>query len=135
MKVQIIDSSVAIKWFVDEEQGKSEALEILEAIKKSPRYFAVPELFFNEMLAVFVRLIDAPESVKEYMNILQDLGLERIGNGRTLLETAAQISIQYQITGYDAIYAACAKLMNGKWLTFDRDAAKRIKTLELAEVL
>ena len=49
--LQILDASVAIKWFVANEAGRTEAITILDQVRDSPTRFAVPELFFNEMLA------------------------------------------------------------------------------------
>lgn len=135
MKIHVIDASVAIKWFVNEEQGKITALEVLEQIKGSPRNFAVPELFFYEMLAVLTKLLKNPTAVKEFLNILQNLGMERVGNGRVLLETATEIAVTHKLTGYDAIYAACAKLIHGTWITFDQQAAKKVKEPHLVQLL
>jgi hypothetical protein len=47
----IIDTSVAVKWFVsDGEPKRKEALIVLDTICCEPHRYAVPELFFNEML-------------------------------------------------------------------------------------
>lgn len=135
MKLVIVDASVAIKWFVNEERGKDRALSWLDKLKTSPKSFAVPELFFNEMLAVFCRLLDTSEEVERYMNILQDLGLERIGNGRKLLTKAAMLAKEYNLSGYDAIYAAAAELVNGQWLTADERAYNKIKNQHCAILL
>lgn len=75
MRLRVIDASVAVKWFVREETGKRAAMELLEEIESAPANFAVPELFFNEMLSVLCRLLDSPDDGIDYMNALQDLGL------------------------------------------------------------
>jgi predicted nucleic acid-binding protein len=44
----IIDSSVAVKWFVsDAEPRRRQALAVLEEACAEPNRFAVPELFYN----------------------------------------------------------------------------------------
>ena len=132
----VLDASVAIKWFVADEPGATEAIEILDRIRDDPRPFAVPELFFNEMLAVLTRLVgrdDAP--VRSHMEALQDLGLERIGNGRELLARAAEISCAHRVTGYDAVYAASADLVGGCWLTADERAHRRIRHLRISKLV
>jgi predicted nucleic acid-binding protein len=104
VSLEILDASVAIKWFVAEEPGRAEALRILDRVRDAPQGFAVPELFFDEMLAVLVRLAgDDATAVRGYIDALQDLGLERIGNGREMLARAAEIACTYGLTGYDAI--------------------------------
>jgi predicted nucleic acid-binding protein len=99
----------------------------------APAGFAVPELFFNEMLAVRCRLLENPAEVVDYMNALQDLGLHRIGNGRELL--AAGLAKSHSITGYAAVYAACAKLTGGLWITADRAAWERLASTGLTRAL
>ena len=134
-KLIIIDASIAIKWFVLEEIKRDEAISVLDEIQISPQNFAVPELFFNEMLAVLCRLLDDSKEIKKYLNILESLGFYRIGNGSELLGTAAQLAVKYRLTGYDAVYAASAKLVNGSWLTADLKAHKRIAGLHISRVL
>jgi predicted nucleic acid-binding protein len=133
--LQVLDASVAIKWFVANEVGREEAISILDRVRDEPARFAVPELFFNEMLAVLVRLLgDDGTAVRAYLEALQDLGFARIGNGRDLLATAAKLACRYGLTGYDSIYAASAQLTGGCWLTADARAHKRIQRLRISRV-
>jgi predicted nucleic acid-binding protein len=132
---KVIDASVAIKWFISKEENLDKALKLLEEIQASPSHFAVPELFFNEMLAVLCKLLDDSEEVKKYISILESLGFYRVGNGNELLMKAADISIKYGLTGYDAIYAASAKLLDGLWITADSKAHKRIQKLKISQAL
>ncbi len=135
MSIVVIDTSVAVKWFVTEDQDRDQALEILDQIKQQPARFCVPELLFNEMLAVFCKLIKDPNLIKEYIGILAELGMERIGNGATLLGTAAELAKQHELSGYDAIFAASAKLLKGVWLTADKEAVRRLRGTKLAHLL
>lgn len=136
MILQIIDASVAIKWFVPGEAGREAALGILDRVRDVPAEFAVPELFFNEMLAVLTRLAGRDgAAVRSYLDALQDLGFERIGNGRELLGCAADLACSYGLTGYDALYAATAKLTAGCWLTADERAHRKIRHLRLSKLV
>jgi predicted nucleic acid-binding protein len=136
VRLQILDASVAIKWFVPAEAGRREALAILDEVRDAPARFAVPELFFEEMLAVLIRLAspDAP-LVHEYLDGLQDLGLARFGNGRELLHCAADVACSLGVTGYDAIYLATAKLTGGCWLTADARAHRKVRDVRLAKLV
>ncbi len=134
MKLQILDASVAIKWFVVDEAGSSEALEILDQVRDAPSHFAVPELFFNEMLAVLARLVgNDRNALREYLDALQDLGLARIGNGREILSRAAELACRHGLSGYDAVYAATAQLTTGCWLTADIRAHRKIQRLRISK--
>ncbi len=39
------------------------------------------------------------------------------------------------LSGYDAAYVALAKLLEGRWVTFDREAHDRIAHLGLSQAL
>lgn len=133
-QITVIDASVAIKWFV-EEKTQNTALAILEEIQNKPAQFAVPELFFNEMLGVLCRLSQDSRTIQSYMAALENLGFYRVGNGHELIGQAARIACHYRVSGYDAVYVATAHLLRGKWLTADKEAAKRVQSLKLARVL
>ncbi|MBI2340865.1 MAG: type II toxin-antitoxin system VapC family toxin [Deltaproteobacteria bacterium] len=126
---------MAIKWFIAGENGKEEALRVLDAVKESPRDFAVPELFFNEMLSVFCRLLDSQQEISDYMETLQEFGMMRIGNGRECLALAIEMAKKYGLSGYDAIYASNAKLVGGVWLTADKKAHQKISSLNISRCL
>jgi predicted nucleic acid-binding protein len=134
--LQIVDASVAIKWFVPAEAGRPEALAILDRVRDSPSAFAVPELFFNEMLAVLTRLAGRnAATARSAIEALQDLGFERIGNGRELLACSVDLACRYGLTGYDALYVASAKLTRGLWLTADARAHQKIQRLRLSKLV
>lgn len=136
MTPQVLDASVAIKWFVEGETGRAEAIELLDRIRDDPRAFVVPELFFNEMLAVLARLVGRDgDALRAHLEALQDLGMERVGNGRELIARASAIASRYGLSGYDSVYAACAELMGGCWLTADLRAHRRIQRLRISRAI
>lgn len=136
MTLQVLDASVAIKWFVDGETGRADAIDLLDQIRDDPSAFVVPELFFNEMLAVLARLVGSDgAALRGHLEALQDLGMERVGNGRELIARASDIASRYRLSGYDSIYAACADLTGGCWLTADLRAHRRIQNLRISRVV
>ena len=132
--IQVIDASVAIKWFV-QEQHQEKAMALLESIQERPQDFAVPELFFNEMLSVLCRIEKDAPKIQRHLYLLENLGFERLGNGSELLSLAAQLSVQFGLSGYDAIYAATAKLLNGVWLTAGAKAHQKIAHLKISALI
>lgn len=132
----VVDASVAVKWFTDDEPLAAEAQTILEAIQEKPRDFAVPELFMNEVLAVLARSPGATgRQVGEALGLIEALGLHRVANGHELLATAARLAVDWGLSGYDATYVALASLLGGTWLTADERAAKRVRTRKLVRIL
>ena len=61
--------------------------------------------------------------------------MARVANGHELLASAAEIAIEWRLSGYDATYLALATLAGGTWLTADGRAAKRVKQRGLVRVL
>lgn len=132
--IKIIDASVAVKWFVLEPL-RERALALLDEIQEAPQEFAVPELFFNEMLSTFCRLLDKAPKIHEYLDLIQNLGLTRLGNGREALAAAATLAKEHALSGYDAIYAANAQLVRGIWITADGVAHRKISRLGISQLL
>ena len=64
MKPIVLDSSVAAKWFIEEE-GRDRALRVLDQVRDRPERFLVPELFFNELLAVFCKVFTESKPIIE----------------------------------------------------------------------
>lgn len=119
--IWIIDASVAIRWFIDEEVH-AHADEVLGKVIDSPEIFAVPELFAFEVFSVLQRMHPNGLEVfrKGIMPILQG-GILRQPMTETLALKADKF-IALGLTGYDACYAALARDLKGVWLTFDEKA-------------
>ena len=132
--VQIVDASVAIKWFVDEE-GTTSSLKILEAILQQPELFAVPELFFFELNHVLNRIFPKFDSKQiELFEIVVDLGWSRFPFSSLMGEKARHFQ-GLGLSGYDASYAALASMLNGKWITFDKQAHIKIQSLKISRLI
>ena len=132
--VKIIDTSVAIKWFVAE-SGQETALQVFEEAMTTPQNFAVPELFYFELGHVFNRLVSKPNAgqLNVFGQVLS-LGLNRFSMTE---EFFAEIrSFQARgLSGYDAAYVALAKMTKGVWLTFDAKAHRLVSSLHLSRLL
>ncbi len=90
----------------------------------------------NELLAVLARMqgVSAAE-VAEAIALVEALGLHRVANGHELLATAAELAVEWGLSGYDATYVALARLVGGSWLTADRRAASRVRNRRLVRIL
>ncbi len=130
----VIDASVAIKWFI-EEPGRDNALVVLKKFVHNPNFYAVPELFFFELTNIFNRLISKPTSVQiELLEYVLLSGVHRFA----MTPELSRLQRKYQhlgLSGYDASYVAVAELLHGKWITFDEKASKKIKNTKLIELL
>src|ERR1700737_207424 len=105
----VLDASVALKWFVEDEPLADEARAVLTDIERDPRPYGVPEFFMNELVAVLTRMKDAsPAKVQEAIGLVESLGLARFANGHELLELAIELALRWRLSGYDAVYVALA---------------------------
>lgn len=132
--VQIVDASVAIKWFLLE-PGHEAAISLLKQILSSPDRFAVPELFFFELTHIFHRLILGPSEAQ--LMLLKETtqwGIHRFSMTADLIDKTRRFQ-ELGLSGYDASYVAVAESLKGKWVTFDSAAHHRLKGLNLSELL
>lgn len=124
--IWIIDASVAVRWFIEEE-AHVHADDVLDQVIERPERFAVPELFAFEVFSVLHCL--HPKGLEAFrkgvLPILQG-GIFRqpMTEG---LAVKANSFISLGLTGYDACYAALARDLRGIWLTFDEKAHNAIR--------
>ena len=129
--IWVVDASVALRWFLARETNPK-AERVLEQILETPEMFVVPELFAFEVFSVLHRLHPAADEVyrEGVIPILQG-GVSRYPMTPDLAEKAADF-VKMGLTGYDAAYAALARMNDGLWLTFDQKAHKRIRSTRVS---
>lgn len=117
----VIDASVAVRWYLAGESHPA-ADEVLRRVIEAPGDFAVPELFFFEVLAVLGRV--HPRPVQTYVHAFLPVvegGVFRHPMTETLCTHAAGY-MERGLTGYDACYAGLAAELGAVWITFDSRA-------------
>jgi predicted nucleic acid-binding protein len=125
---KVVDASAIIKWFLHE-GGSEEAIELKEKHVNNEIQLIVPELIFLEVLnALRYKNLDE-ERLKQINNLLWDINFEVKKLDSTLLNNAIKISIKYDLSIYDAIYAALAEINNCQLVTFDN----KLKKVPMAE--
>ena len=132
--IWVVDASVAIRWFIEQESHRHADL-VLEKILSHPDRFAVPELFSFEVYAVLCRIHPRGNDVfiKGMIPIL-NCGILRYPMTEGLALKAAAF-LEKGLTGYDACYAALAKELKGRWLTFDEKAHQLIQRFHVSFAL
>lgn len=123
----ILDASIAVKWFFSDEEGHEKAREVLNRLVEHPEQFSVPSLFFFELAAVLTRKSKFEKKfIQESLEAVFQLGVPAMEVGEELLEGAISISCLYQVSYYDALYIALARILKGVWLTADVKAVKKL---------
>jgi|SRR5579871_1068343 len=131
--VDVVDASVAIKWFVDE-PGRGSALEILQKLIAKPDRFFVPELFYFELAHVLKKVLPVGPREQHLFGQLLLLPIGRMPmNNHLFLGTQKFQSLG--LSGYDAAYVALAEIVSGSWVTYDEKAHAKIAHLSLSRLL
>jgi predicted nucleic acid-binding protein len=134
--IEVIDASVAIKWFVRKgERGLQAADGLRKRVLHRPDSFSAPLLFLYEVHAALCQRIASEDSARSCMRALFALGIRLVRPDRRLLEVAGGLAREHGLTAYDAAYAAVARHLRGRWITFDATACERLASTRLVRLL
>ncbi|MHA1505760.1 MAG: type II toxin-antitoxin system VapC family toxin [Candidatus Asgardarchaeia archaeon] len=127
MERVVVDASVVVKWFIDEE-GSDKALKIRDRYVNGEIMIIAPELLPYEVLnALRYSGVFSIDEIKEASVALSNYGIEMhplLGN---LAEKTVEISMETNITVYDSAYVALAHLMDTVLYTADESLIRRVK--------
>jgi predicted nucleic acid-binding protein len=121
MDTVVVDSSVAIKWFVVEPHSV-EAHYILEEYQAGTLTLLAPDLLYAEVGNIvwkkhrFQNL--AAEDAEEVLAAFR-LVTFQVTSGAALLEEAYRLAVTHQRTVYDAMYLALSLREHCRWVTAD----------------
>lgn len=125
-KKLILDASVVIKWFIDEENS-DKAILYLDAISENQLIIIVPSLLFYEVGNFFVSKKIGTDRTREAMLTLDDLSLVIEDVGLQCFRKIYQNSIEYQLSFYDATYITLQQNINCEFVTADRKLFEKVR--------
>jgi predicted nucleic acid-binding protein len=103
----VVDASVALKWFLADEEARDEGLALLRSISDANRP-VVPWLWFYEIgnaLTVAVRRKRiAPEQLYEILEMLEQMPIDIDAVDRIGLLRLPHLARKHGLTTYDAAY-------------------------------
>jgi predicted nucleic acid-binding protein len=122
----VCDASVALKWFHAEgEEGVDEARELLDHYRRRTISLSILDLTPYEIGNALLRggtRLDAG-AVGAVLDALLEL-CPRLAVSSAELTDAARLAENYQVTLYDAAYAAAARMRGARLATYDRDVLR-----------
>ncbi len=123
----VIDSSVAIKWFVAETlQAEAESLLTSSHRRVAPDLF-IPE-FLNALWKKTIRKeIEIGQARLISRQIVMPIYIERFVDSAALRERALELALAWNHPVYDCFYAACAEAIDGTLVSAD-DRLLRVLT-------
>jgi len=123
----VIDASVAVKWF-SEEEGTERALEVRDGHIDGRRTLVAPDLIVYEIAnALRFKTEFTGEYVARAVGDLLDLQMDLIEPGRELIRLGSELAYRYGITVYDSSYLALGELMGIEVYTSDKQLYERAR--------
>jgi predicted nucleic acid-binding protein len=133
--VYVLDASVVIKWFVEEDDSER-ALRFWEQARAKQINMVAPDFLLYEVANILVRkkhfeVRDAVETI----NLLVEMGFVEPALDVGLLSGAMEVAAATGISVYDACYVALTRNVNGTLVTADRRLAKAVGSLAEVRLL
>ncbi|NLX21902.1 MAG: type II toxin-antitoxin system VapC family toxin [Phycisphaerae bacterium] len=122
----VIDSSVFVAAFRASEVQHSDSRSFLSRAPAVERELLAPVLVLPECAGAIARPIDAPETSRNMLALIERLTCFRaVSISRALAEKAANIAISCRLRGSDAVDVALAEQSGVSLITWDREMLER----------
>jgi predicted nucleic acid-binding protein len=132
----VLDTSVILKWFRQEEVLAGQALALRDAYLDGRIGVVVPSLVAYELANVLRYKADlTTDQVQEAVQSLFGMGLEWVLPSSATMGRAVGIARAYEATVYDAAFAALAEWMDATFVTADERLAHRLEPLPFVRFL
>lgn len=123
----ILDASIAVKWFFEDEAHSEQATKALHHLVEHPDSYFVPELFYLEVAAVLVKKSGGNAKFSSLaLEKLYALGIRTIPFGTEAILKSVNLACKLGLSVYDGIYIISAELMGSRWLTSDEKAVRKL---------
>jgi predicted nucleic acid-binding protein len=126
----VIDTSVAIKWFLPlkaEESNVTEALQILDRVLVGEIECYQPPHFITEVIGVLTRL--RPQKAAENLTDLLNMDFHRVETSKSYA-TACSLSIELNHHTFDTLFHAVAiETQGATFITADEKYYRKAQTL------
>lgn len=130
----IVDASVAVKWF-SEEVGRQKALDLLKNAQSGKLSLYAPDLLLYEVGNALWKGKRMPDhEVNEALFFLLELGIEFVRLDPSVIEHATKAMASYDLTFYDAVYAAIAIALSGTLVSANPKDHAKIKDLKMIRI-
>lgn len=124
-EVLLVDSSVLVKWFTDEEDS-DKALELRRRHLDGEIALTIPDLAFYEVAnALIFSHAFGPLKVSLAMQYLSDIGLKVVDFDLNVLHVAIETTSECKLAIYDSYFVALADLESLRLVTADKQAVRK----------
>ncbi len=131
----VIDASVAVKWF-SEEEGTDAALKIREAHIDGTTTLSAPDLLLYELANALRYKPDfTEEKASRAITDIIDLEIDIISPSREIIEKAIKDAHLYDVAIYDSCYLALGELMGIIVYTSDKKFYEKAKQSDVLRLI
>jgi predicted nucleic acid-binding protein len=126
----VVDASVGIKLFVDEEFSEQAHALFLHMVADPPAELFVPDLFYIECANILLKYTRRfGRSLKDSQADLADLSHLALKSTPTseLIENALLLASELNLSAYDACYAVLAQQLGILLVTADQPLARKLQ--------
>ena len=118
----VLDASVAVKWFNEKNEDYVEnAIKLQDQKISGLLEIIVPDLFFLEVLNAFLKKSGfGPQEMSIIRQSLQKLDLKIVSPDNAILEDTVKIASASDLTIYDSLYIAVAKVYEAPLYSEDK---------------
>ncbi len=115
----VVDASVVIKWF-SEEEGSDRALAVRSEHIEGRRTLIAPDLLVYEIAnALRFKPGFNPRSTARALDDLFDMQVELMAPSKELVSRGSELAFKYSITTYDSCYLSLGELLGLEVITSD----------------
>ena len=116
----VIDASVWVAWFNEDDKFLEQAESIFRSIELKQERVCIPPIAFTEVAGAIKRTTKDKGLASAAVYEMKDMNLKVFADFEKLEPIATDIAIQHSIKGADAYYLAVAELTKSKLYTFDK---------------
>ncbi len=132
----VVDTSVIIKWYRQNEVDAEAALAIRSAYLAGDIRLVGPDLALSEFANVMRYMNDlSTEQVQRAVDSLFSMRLTWLAPTANVLNRAVDIAREHETPVYDAIFAAVAEELSALYVTADERFVKRVPDLHYVRSL
>jgi predicted nucleic acid-binding protein len=136
----VLDTSIALKWFLDDEGDRAYSLSILNSLSDDHRPI-VPWLWYYEIASVLLIQVHRKrisfEDAEAFLHLIGEMAIDTDPPDKIGILGLAQLARGHRLTGYDAAFLELANRLGLPLVTSDKELIRAasecgVKLLEVS---
>ena len=134
MSAFVLDTSIALKWFLEDESDRAYSLAILRSLSDEYRPI-VPWLWYYEMANALLIQVHRKriefEEVTAFLSLIGDLAIDIDAPGKLAILQLPHLARKHNLTSYDAAFLELAQRLQLPLATSDKELIRAASTCGL----